>query len=709
MGWYVGRMTAPSASLIADYAPRTRWFLNTLLQMPPGDYPWVRFDSRLPEWDDEASPMTAIFERLQADGWIQKDEDEHLVATEAGRALTSEVAAAHAADLPEWWRRLWVGAAINAEIPVDGPLHRALMAVDRTACVREHDLPLAVLDMPLPLHKKMTESAPHAVAMTLAPLMPSAGERVLICGVKGGSLAVAAGHLVGKKGSVTALDWSPEVVEHARQAIAANQLNARVVVIEQEDVTAGLPSAGPYQVIIVNGAIPRVPYNLMHQLDDISGRILFFLHDGHQASECWVIRKNEAVLKEEKLSRFRYTPIPGRNGFDSIKDLQEQYEAARRAAENESADVGPIQTRAPYPLARAFIAAHNAIDPSERHDRALKVGEALLKYIAIIVISACFAADDRSPKVGVELRKLTGKPSNGQWLGSVRALGPIAANHPVGRLAVAELDRSWKHRALIDAYQALVEETGKPSVQPVQSVRLREMLDKLIEYRNKSGAGHGSVASPKQAQRVADLLLRALGTVLLESTLFQTHELHAIVKNEVKSRNKHIITVMRLQGASNLSERWELPPAVAAAWEPRVVLMVGQTPVLDLHPWFVWAEGSHRTPELFCYNNSRDDKYEYITYHNQDKFPDPSPTEDFVDLLGRFPEPTRPKVDPVQAQMMLSFLLGPIVADGKITVDELQTLRTAVLSFGIADSAETANQWVRDLIDREHPGVWFEE
>ena len=66
-------------------------------------------------------------------------------------------------------------------------------------------------------------------------------------------------------------------------------------------------------------------------------------------------------------------------------------------------------------------------------------------------------------------------------------------------------------------------------------------------------------------------------------------------------------------------------------------------------------------------------------------------------------------MDPAQAQLMLSMLLGPIVADGKVTGDELQTLRTAVLSFGIAPDPEAADAWIRELIAREHPGVWFEE
>jgi len=707
-------MPMPDITHVAGLSPRARWFLHTILAMRPLPLrAWQRFGQRLPEWDDAASPLREILQTLEEGGWIERNEDGDPVATEAARALVGEVAAAAAEDLSEWRRRVAARAIAHAEAPEGEALHQAILALDRAACVPESERPLVVCDMPIALSEDMTESALHAVAMTLTAVEPREGERVLLCGAKGGSLAVVSAILVGERGSVVALDWDADIAAHARRSVAAHGLSARVDVLEQPDVTTGLPARGPWHVIVVNGSIPRVPYDLMHQLDDNVGRILFYLHDGHQSSECWVIRKNEAVLKEEKLSRFRFTPIPGRNGFDSIRDLQEQYEAARRAAESAAADLTPMATRVPYPLSRAFLAAHNAIDAHERHERVLKVGEVLTKYLATAMVAACTALGGASPKVGLELRKLANKPAWGHWVGAIRELGALAGDHPVGRGALVEYERGWKHRAMTEAFQALQHETGHPGAGQPSSVRLRDLLDKLVEYRNKTGSGHGNTNSEGQSRQMADLLLRALGVVLMEGRFFQEWSLYAVLRNERATRMQ-VLNLMNLRGTHNLSERWEVAAEVAGAWRPGVALFPASGPgarvmALDLHPWLVWAEGKNRAPELFTYNNSRNGQYEYITYHNKDEYPDPKLREDFQDLLARFPEPPRPKVDPVHAQALLGPMLALVVADGKVTTDELAQLRLTMVSFGLAPDPEAAEAMVREIIAREHPGVWFEE
>jgi protein-L-isoaspartate(D-aspartate) O-methyltransferase len=707
-------MPTPDVTHLAGLSPRARWFLHAILAMRPlGMRSWQRFDQRLPEWDDAESPLPEILQALDDAGWIEKDEDGDPVATEPARALMAEVAAAAAGDLSEWWRRVAAQAIAHAEAPEGQALHRAILALDRAACVPESERPLAVCDMPIPLSEDMTESALHAVAMTLAAVEPRPGERVLLCGVKGGSLAVVAAQMVGDRGSVVALDWDADIAAHARRAVEAHGLTSRVDVLEQADVTAGLPARGPWHVIVLNGSIPRVPYELMHQLDDVEGRILFFLHNGHESSECWVIRKNDAVLREEKLSRFRFTPIPGRNGFDTIRDLQEQYEAARRVAESAAADLSPMATRVPYPLSRAFLAAHNAIDVYERHERVLKVGEVLTKYLAISVVSACASLGAASPKVGVELRKLANKPAWGHWMGVIRELGPLAGDHPVGRAALQEYERAWKHRAMAEAFQALQHETGHPGAGQPATVRLRELLDKLVEYRNKTGSGHGNTNSERQSRQMSDLLLRALAVVLMEGRFFQDWSLYAILRNERAAR-RQVLNLMNLRGTHNLSERWELPVEVAGGWRPAVALFPSSGPdarakALELHPWLVWTEGKNHAPELFTYNNSRNGQYEYITYHNKDEFPPTEIAEDFDELLIRFPEPPRPKVDPAHAQALMGPMLALVVADGKVTADELAQLRLTMVSFGLAPDPEAAEAMVREIIAREHPGVWFEE
>ena len=91
----------------------------------------------------------------------------------AAKTLAAAVEAAFLVDLAEWRRWLWARAANHAEAPLDGPVHKALTQVDREACVPASERALAACDMPIPITENMTESAPHAVAVTLAAVCPS--------------------------------------------------------------------------------------------------------------------------------------------------------------------------------------------------------------------------------------------------------------------------------------------------------------------------------------------------------------------------------------------------------------------------------------------------------------------------------------------------------------------------------------------------------
>ena len=86
-----------------------------------------------------------------------------------------------------------------------------------------------------------------------------------------------AGELVGPKGLVVGIDWQDEIVEHVQSCLDLypEQL-AHVSVERSEDVTIGLEHRKPWDVIIMNGSIPQIPTDVIHQLRDENGRLLFF-------------------------------------------------------------------------------------------------------------------------------------------------------------------------------------------------------------------------------------------------------------------------------------------------------------------------------------------------------------------------------------------------------------------------------------------------
>ena len=248
-------------------------------------------------------------------------------------------------------RRLALVRYITERLKIDerSSLGLGLLSLDRIHCFPRGRELLADVDSPVRIHPGMTESALHAVVMTVQAVTPKPGDHVLICGAKGGYLAALVAWMVGEKGRVTCIDWQAEVAKYARNSLERfREIAGRWKVELREDVTVGLAGDIPWNVTIVNGALPKIPYELLRQLNDENGRLLFYLAGGGDGDVCYVIRKNEEIVREERLSRFKFTPIPGRYGYDTMRDLQAQYEATKRS-ERMRPDLTALQQKMPYP------------------------------------------------------------------------------------------------------------------------------------------------------------------------------------------------------------------------------------------------------------------------------------------------------------------------------------------------------------------------
>ena len=127
-----------------------------------------------------------------------------------------------------------------------------------------------------------------------------------------------------------------KTAQWARESISRHGFSENdIQVILQDDITIGSGEEGYWTTIIMNGSIPKIPYPLLDQLDDEEGRMLFFMQDtADQAQTCWLIKKNELIqeVKQEtletstntirSLNKFRFTPIYGKYGWDSVEKLQ---------------------------------------------------------------------------------------------------------------------------------------------------------------------------------------------------------------------------------------------------------------------------------------------------------------------------------------------------------------------------------------------------
>ena len=136
---------------------------------------------------------------------------------------------------------------------VDGeensPIHKALIDLDRADFLPKEMRTWGSTDAPVPVYRNMTESALHAVAMTLQAVVPKQGERILVCGAKGGYLMALAGHMVGEKGLVVGIDWQEEIVAHVQMSLDRYpDVLSHVSVSYRKDVTLGLEEQKPWDV-----------------------------------------------------------------------------------------------------------------------------------------------------------------------------------------------------------------------------------------------------------------------------------------------------------------------------------------------------------------------------------------------------------------------------------------------------------------------------
>ncbi len=201
-------------------------------------------------------------------------------------------------------------------------LRQALHGIDRADFLPQRVRILADMDLAAPIDQDgMTTSAPHALVAILGTVMPRPGERVLICGAKGGVTLALAAHMVGEEGEALALDWNPDTVTHVRSALSAYP-GLKADVRQQKDVTMGAP--GPWSVVVVNGSVPKIPWPLVEQLGP-GGRILLFLQTPEQPGQaCYLLHYDGSVDHDTQLSRYSFTPIYGRYGWDRLEELRER-------------------------------------------------------------------------------------------------------------------------------------------------------------------------------------------------------------------------------------------------------------------------------------------------------------------------------------------------------------------------------------------------
>lgn len=173
-------------------------------------------------------------------------------------------------------RKNMIDCQIKPNKVTDAALLDILGRTPRERFVPRHLQAMAYIDEDIPLGNGRYLPEPMVVARLIqeAAITPSDLVLDVACGT-GYSTALMAqlgATVVGLEGSK---DMADEAERHLHELDILN-----VAVINQADLRAGYAQQGPYQVIMINGAVDNIPQNLLSQLAE-GGRLLAIIRKPH--------------------------------------------------------------------------------------------------------------------------------------------------------------------------------------------------------------------------------------------------------------------------------------------------------------------------------------------------------------------------------------------------------------------------------------------
>jgi len=161
----------------------------------------------------------------------------------------------------------------------------------------------------LPIGEGQTISAPAIVAAMSAALELRGDEAVLEVGTGSGYQAAVLSRLAAR---VVSIERVPRLAASARSAL--DRLGVSNVIVYLGDGTAGRPSDGPFDAIVVTAGGPEVPPPLLAQLAP-GGRLVGPFGTREEQRLIRVRRAEDGALSQEVLGRCRFVDLVGTHGW----------------------------------------------------------------------------------------------------------------------------------------------------------------------------------------------------------------------------------------------------------------------------------------------------------------------------------------------------------------------------------------------------------
>lgn len=163
------------------------------------------------------------------------------------------------------------------------------------------DMAFADLEIPLPCGARMLP--PKIEAHLLQALQSRRHARALLVGAGSGHLAAL---LAVHAERVLAIEIEPELVELARANLT--RAGVRNVMVELGDGSRGWPEQAPYDAIVLAGALPTLPAEMIAQLK-VGGRLAGFVGEAPVMSLTVVHRRGEDAIEQRRLLETCVPPL----------------------------------------------------------------------------------------------------------------------------------------------------------------------------------------------------------------------------------------------------------------------------------------------------------------------------------------------------------------------------------------------------------------
>ena len=199
---------------------------------------------------------------------------------------------------------------IRADV-ADQRVVNAMMRVDREVFIPEASAYLAYDDTALPIGEGQTISQPYIVALMVSTLEARRTDAVLEVGTGSGYQTAVLAHLARE---VTTVERISALADSARARLASLGLANMTVLLA--GAALGWPPGAPYNGIIVAAAAPRLPRDLIDQLE-IGGRLVVPV-GSRQHQELTKITRTAEGFSIETFGSCRFVPLLGEGAWEDV-------------------------------------------------------------------------------------------------------------------------------------------------------------------------------------------------------------------------------------------------------------------------------------------------------------------------------------------------------------------------------------------------------